>query len=109
MENITKVSASTKADKSAAEAVITNMVIDWSGMTPEDVRAMAQAGLVIKLQSQFRRDAKKGVAIPKELKVKAYDHRVGTRTVKVEKPLIERIAELSDAERAALIAQLTGG
>jgi hypothetical protein len=106
-ENITRCNASTKPSANGV-ATVTAFTFDWTGMTDADIRAMAQSGLVIKLQSQFRRDAKKnGTAIPATLNVKVTDHKPGTRTVKTERPLIERINELSPDERAALLAQLT--
>ena len=39
-----------------AEAVTTNLTIDWADMSPEDVQALAQQALVVKLQGKWRKD-----------------------------------------------------
>ena len=102
MDNITRVSCSTKANKDSS-AVVTAIAIDWEGMTDEEIRAMAQAGLVIKLQSAMRRaDA----GIPATLDVKAVDHKVGTRTTKAPVDPIEAAKKMTPEQLAAFIATL---
>jgi len=90
---------STKLNASA-EKTDTNLTINWAGMTPEDVQALAQQALIVKLQGQWRRDG----AIPAEATVNATDHKVGSRAPK--KSLEETVASLSADDRTALIARL---
>lgn len=108
MDNITRCNASTKPTANG-EAVNTSFTFNWDNVTVDDMRAMAQSALVIKLQSQFRRDAvKHGTPIPATLEVNVADHKPGVRAVRVTKSLDEQIAELSDEQRAALLARLVG-
>lgn len=104
MDNITKVSVSTKTSADDKVSVNTALTIDWSDCTPEDIRAMAQQALVVKLQGAWRR---KG--IPEgETNVRAADHKVGVRGPK-ETPM-EAIARLAKdpAMKAKLLEMLAG-
>lgn len=108
MDNITRCNASTKPTADGTP-VNTAFTFNWDNVTPEEIRAMAQSALVIKMQSTFRRDAvKNGVAIPATCDVNVADHKPGTRAVRVTKSLDAQIAELDDAQRAALLARLMG-
>jgi hypothetical protein len=108
MDNITRCNASTKPEQNGTP-VNTAFTFNWDNVTPEEIRAMAQSGLVIKMQSAFRRDAtKNGTAIPTTCDVNVADHKPGTRAVRVTKSLDAQIAELSDDQRAALLARLMG-
>lgn len=108
MDNITRCNASTKPNADGTP-VNTAFTFNWDNVTPEEIRAMAQSGLVIKLQSQMRRDAvKHGTAIPTTLNVNVADHKPGTRAVRVTKSLDAQIDELNDEQRAALLARLMG-
>jgi len=82
------------------EAVKTNLTLNWEGMTPEDLQALAQQALIVKLQGSWRKGT-----IPTDVTVNVVDHKVGTRAPK--KSLVEQVATMSAADRAALIAQLT--
>lgn len=87
-----------------AEAVTTNLKIDWSDMSAEDVQALAQQALVVKLQGQWRRHG-----IPAgECTVKASDHKIGVRAPKTKQTLEQMLAALSPAERADLVAKFAG-
>lgn len=106
MDNITRCNASTKPSQTGT-AVNTAFTFNWDNVTADEIRAMAQSGLVIKLQSQMRRDAvKNGAAIPATLNVNVSDHKPGTRAVRVVKSLDQQIGELNDEQRAALLARL---
>ncbi len=91
---------STKARKDA-EAIKTNLTINWDGMTEEDIRAIAQQALIVKVQGGWRTNG-----IPTECTLKAVEHKVGTRTVAVKQTLEEQVKSLSATDRAALIAKL---
>ena len=108
MDNITRCNASTKPNADGI-AVNTAFTFNWDNVSPEEIRAMAQSALVIKMQSAFRRDAtKNGAAIPATCDVNVADHKPGTRAVRVTKSLDAQIAELNDEQRAALLARLMG-
>lgn len=108
MDNITHCNASTKPTADGTP-VNTAFTFNWDNVTPEEIRAMAQSALVIKMQSTFRRDAvKHGTAIPETRDVNVADHKPGTRAVRVTKSLDAQIAELDDTQRAALLERLLG-
>jgi hypothetical protein len=107
MDNITKCNASTKPT-ATGDAVVTAFTFNWDNVSAEEIRAMAQSALVIKMQSQFRRDAvKNGEAIPTEITENVADHKPGTRAVRTQKSIMEQIATMTAEQRAALLAQLT--
>ena len=97
--NSTSLTVSTKVTKDAEAPIKTDLTINWEGMTPEDIRAMAQAALVVKWQAKARQDG-----IPTACTINATDYRVGTRAPK--KSLVDQLAALPPADRAALIAKL---
>lgn len=83
------------------QAIETTLTIDWSDMTAEDVQALAQQALIVKLQSKWRKEG-----IPNgECTVKAADYKVGVRAPKTKQSLEQMLAALSPAERAALVAK----
>jgi hypothetical protein len=100
MNNETRVSVSTKADKNA-EPVKTSLIINWDDCTPEEIRAMAQQALVVKLQSGWRKNG-----IPEDITVKAADHKVGQRAP--AKSLLEKVATLTSEQKAELLKALQG-
>lgn len=101
--NTTTVEVSTKANK-AAEAVTTNLTIDWSDMTTDEIRELAQQALVVKLQSNWRNND-----IPVgDHTVKAAEHKVGTRAARKPTDVMSLIAKMSPEERNALLAKLAG-
>ena len=85
--------------KAGEPKVETNLTVNWDGMTPEDIQALAQAALIVKVQSSWRKSS-----IPAEATVNVVDFKVGTRAPK--KSLADQVSELSAADRAALIARL---
>lgn len=87
-----------------AEGVKTNLTIDWTGFSDEDMRALAQQALVVKLQGAWRKNG-----IPAgDFTVKASDHRPGVRAPREKLSLAEQLKRLSPEERAELIASLGG-
>lgn len=86
------------------DAVTTNLTINWEGMTVEDVQALAQQALVVKLQGSWRKNG-----IPEgDFTVKAADHKIGVRAPRGKPDLATLIAALSPEEKAALLAKLAG-
>lgn len=83
-----------------AEPVKTELTLDWTGMSEDDLKALAQQALIVKLQGSWRKGG-----IPTSTTVLVSDHKVGTRAPK--KSLTEQLSSLSAAERAELIAKLT--
>lgn len=101
--NTTNVEVSTKANK-LADAVVTNLTINWDNMTPEDIRDLAQQALVVKLQSQWRNNT-----IPEgDHTVNAAEHKIGTRAARKPTDVMALIQKMSPAEREALLAKLAG-
>lgn len=99
---ITNTTVNTRADKDS-DAVETNLTINWEGLTTEDIRAMAQQALIVKLQGAWRKNG-----IPSgDATINAVDYKVGVRQARKPTDLASQIAALSDEERAALIAKLT--
>lgn len=99
--NTTNLTVKTKPD-ARAEAVETAVTIDWSKMEREDLIALAQQTLVIKLQGGWRKNG-----IPTELSVDAADHKVGVRAPRKPADIATLIGKLSPEEKAALLAKLT--
>lgn len=91
----------TKPD-ARAEHVETSLEINWEGMEREDIIALAEQTLVIKLQGGWRKNG-----IPSECKVNATDHKVGVRAPRKPADLAALIGKLSPEERNALLAKLT--
>jgi hypothetical protein len=86
-----------------AEAVTTNLTIDWADMTTEDVQALAQQALIVKLQGKWRKDG-----IPNgEHTVKAADYKVGVRAPRQPTDVLALIGKMTPEEKAALLAKLS--
>ena len=73
-------------------------------MEAEDIRALAQQALIVKLQGNWR----KGDIPTGDHTVNAVDYKIGVRAARTPASLSTMIEKLSDAERAALIAKLMG-
>ena len=100
MKTVTEVK--TKPD-ARAEAVTTNLTINWEGMTEDDVRALAQQALVVKIQGGWRKNG-----IPAgDHEVNAADFRAGVRAPRSAPDIAALIGKLSPEEKAALLAKLT--
>lgn len=87
-----------------AEAVRTDLLINWAGMTPQEIQELAQQALVVKLQGKWRKDG-----IPAgEHKVDATDYKVGTRGPRTKPTLESLFAAMSAEDRAAFLAAHAG-
>jgi hypothetical protein len=86
-----------------AEGVTTNLTINWEGMTEDDLRALAQQAMIVKLQGNWRKNG-----IPAgDHEVNAVDYKVGVRAPRQPKDLAAMIQALSPEEKAALLAKLS--
>lgn len=107
MNNITKCSASTRinGDKENGEfvneKVTTNITFDWSDVTVDELRALAQPALIIRKQAEYRNDG----TIPTNDDVRVRDMIDHKRERKARDPLAIAMS-LPDDERAALVEQL---
>lgn len=99
MKNETHVSASTKINKVAHKS---NVTIDWTGMTDDDLQALAQRSILIRWQNANRLQE----VIPEaNCTLRALDFKIGTRVQKLRMTPEQMLAALSPEERAALIAK----
>ena len=104
MDTITNVEVTTKPEAGAV-GVTTNLSIDWADMSPDDIRALAQAALVVKLQGHWR---KNGIPVG-DATVKAADHKVGVRAPKKPADIAALFQKLTPEERADFLAKHAAG
>lgn len=104
MNNVTKFDISTKP-ASGMDAVRSSVTMNWDNMSPDEIRALAQQALVVKLQANLRRQFEKN-GIPANIEVNASDYKVGVRTPKQKADAVELAKQLSPEKRAELIKQL---
>ncbi len=87
-----------------AEAVQTSIVINWEGLSQDEIIAMAQQSLIVKLQSKWRAEEN----IPTgEVTVNATDYKIGVRQPKKAADIFAIVGKLSAEEKAALLAKLS--
>ena len=100
MKNETRVTTSIKIEKTSHRC---DVIIDWTGMTDDDLQALAQRSIIIRMQNAARVTGK---APEEEMTIRAVDYRIGVRT---SRPVVlspeQMLASLSPEERAALIAK----
>lgn len=101
MNNETTTTISTRM-KSDQAAIDTNLTIQWDGMTPEDIQALAQQALIVKLQGSFRKNG-----IPATATIRAVDYKVGSRAARQPANLESLFAAMSAEEKAAFIEKAT--
>ena len=94
---------STKLD-ARAESQKTALTLNWEGMTPDDIRALAEQALVVKLQGKWRADK----AIPAEAEVNVVEHKVGTRAARKPTDVLALVKSgaLTEEQKAELRALL---
>jgi hypothetical protein len=101
MNTNTTAEVSTKPN-AESEAVITNLTLNWDGMTAEDIQALAQQALIVKLQGGWRKNG-----IPQgDFTVNVVDHKVGARAPRGPVNVAALIDKMSPEEKAALLAKL---
>ena len=93
----------TTRSEAGAEGTKTNLTINWDGMSQDDLIALAQIQLVVKLQAAWRKDG-----IPAgDLSVNAVDYKVGVRAPRTKQTLEQMLASLSAEQRAELLAKFS--
>lgn len=100
MNTVTNREVHTKADV-RAESVTTNLTLNWEGMTDEEIRALAEQALVVKLQGKWRKDG-----IPTEATVNVVDHKIGTRAPRGPVNVLAAVDKMTPEEKAKLLALL---
>ena len=101
MNNVTTTIVTTRP-AAGAEGIDTNLTINWSGMSEDDLRQLAQQALVVKLQAQWRKNG-----IPAgDLEIRATDYRPGTRATKTKPSIESMLAALSPEEKRTLVEKL---
>jgi hypothetical protein len=97
----TQTEVDTKPSKDA-ESIKTNLTIVWDGMSEDDVRALAQQALVVKLQSGWRKNG-----VPSgDFTVNASEFKVGSRAARKPADVFSLVATLTPEQKAALLAKL---
>lgn len=100
----TQTTVKTKPD-ARAEAITTNLTIDWDGMTEEDTRALAQQALIVKLQSGWRN----GTIPTGDHEVKATDFRVGVRAPRGPVDPVALFHKMSPEQQQEFLARIKAG
>ena len=103
MKLSTSVSASTKVNGVSHKS---NVTIDWTCMTIDELQALAQRSIIIRKQNA---DRLAGVVPDSSYTLKATDYKLGVRVVKQAQTPEQMLAALSPEERAALIAKFISG
>ena len=87
--------------QSGKKPVSTDLTIDWTGMTEDDMRAMAQQSLIIKVRITWKKNG-----VPAVDNIKAVDHRVGTRAVAGPVDIMAEVSKMTPEERLAMIERV---
>lgn len=101
MNNETKTIIATRV-KADQPSIDTDLTIQWDGMTPDDIRALAQQALIVKLQNSYRKNG-----IPATATIRAVDYKVGSRAARQPANLESLFAAMSATEKAAFIEKAT--
>jgi hypothetical protein len=80
-----------------------NVTIDWTGMTEEDVQKLAQRSLIIRKQNA---DRVKGVVPKDSYTVKAIEYKIGARAPAEPVDIRSLLEKLSPAEALALLQEV---
>jgi hypothetical protein len=99
MKAETFVSASTTVDKVIHKS---NVTIDWTGMSDDEMQALAQRSIIIRKQNADRTN---GVIPLERYTIKATDYKIGMRAVKTPLTLAEVLAALPADQREQAIRE----
>ena len=100
MKAETFVTASTKIDNVNHKSHVT---IDWSGMTDDDIQALAQRSLIIRKQNA---DRTKGIIPAERYTIKATDYKIGVRAPQTPMDPREALKLLSPEEAIKLLQDI---
>ncbi len=103
-DNVTTTIVTTRQE-AGQPGIDTNLSINWEGLELEDLRAMAQQSLVVKLQYLWRKNG-----IPTgNVTINAVEYRPGTRATKTKPSIDNMIVSLSVEQKQALINRILAG
>lgn len=97
MKNETHVAASTKINGVSHKS---NVTIDWSEMSTDDIQALAQRSIIIRKQNA---DRVAGVVPESSYVLKASEYKLGVRVAKTPMTLEQLLAALPVEQRQAAI------
>lgn len=100
LTGITQTTMETKVDKKATSGVITALSIDWTGVTEEQVKALAEKQIKVLLQSRFRAQATAETdkkPIPKTYTVKVVELNTGRGGMSTDQ-MLESLKALGKAD-----------
>lgn len=97
MELQTICNARTTVNKEVHKSVVT---IDWTGMTIEDVQALAQRSLIIRKQNA---DRIAGIVPAATYTLRAAEYKIGVRTAQKQMTPEDALAALSTEQLTALL------
>lgn len=97
MKEQTHVTASTKINGIAHKS---NVTIDWTGMSVEDIQALAQRSIIIRKQNA---DRTAGVIPEERYTIKATDFKIGARAPREQMTPEAALAKLSTEQLEALL------
>lgn len=80
-----------------------NVTIDWTGMSLEDIQALAQRSIIIKKQNSDRTN---GTIPESAYTLKAVEYRLGVRAERKPADLESLLKKLSPEDLQALLAKL---
>ena len=101
MTNTTNIEVDTRP-AAGAESVKTNLTVNWEGMEADDIRALAQQALIVKLQGKWRKDG-----IPNgDHTVNAVEYKIGVRAKREPQTLEQMLAKCTPEQIAAALAKL---
>ena len=103
MKMQTSVTTSVKINNVQHKQVLT---IDWTGMSSDQLQALAQRSLVIRKQDADRRN---GRIPPEKEEIKATNYALGVRLSAPQETLQEMLEKLSVEERAKLLGKYLSG
>ncbi len=95
MQTTTTISTKPEA---GAESVKTEITFNWDGVSPEEIQAIAQRALVVKVQGGYRKNG-----IPATDTVNVSDHKPGVRAPRAKADPIALLMALPAAEREAAL------
>ncbi len=101
MTTTTNREVTTKLD-ARAEKTITAVTFNWEGMTPEEIRALAEQALTVKIQGKWRSDG----IIPTSAEINVVEHKIGVRAPKKPVNVLDAVKAMTAEEKAALLAML---
>lgn len=95
--------ARTKLDARATSRTETNVTIDWSTISTDDLRKLAAKTVVIAWQAEARAAGE----VPSEVTLNAHDYANPARKPRGPVDVKALLAKMAPEDRAALIAQYT--